>query len=176
MTKPLAKPPAIVAAGHTNMIFIAVPNERGRYLRTHICVAYEPCPLCKATLGEPCKHTVAGRLRYNSSVHYRRSFAFKEHSHSIEWTPTEPAPPQQHDDACGQLWVLGKKFKDKSAKPWRWYAQIGWDASHADVILFPSRIAAEAKMDRLGADPRCDLEVMPLEAAQEIWHSEHDKP
>lgn len=44
--------------GPVRFIFVRVPTERGRYLRTDPCVAYVPCPYnsCGSTVGEPCKH------------------------------------------------------------------------------------------------------------------------
>lgn len=36
-------------------IFVAIPDERGRYVRTDRSVALVACPLCKAIRGEPCK-------------------------------------------------------------------------------------------------------------------------
>ena len=38
-----------------NFIFVAVPNERGRYVRTDRSVALVHCPACKAVPGEPCR-------------------------------------------------------------------------------------------------------------------------
>jgi hypothetical protein len=38
-----------------NFIFVAVPNQRGRYVRTDKSVALVECPQCKAMIGEPCK-------------------------------------------------------------------------------------------------------------------------
>ncbi|MBS0454016.1 MAG: hypothetical protein JSS14_22160 [Proteobacteria bacterium] len=50
-------------------IFVAIPNERGRYVRTDASVAHVACPQCRATVGEPCK----GRHgTYNSGTHYGR--------------------------------------------------------------------------------------------------------
>ena len=36
-------------------IFVAVPDERGRYLRTDRSVVACGCPQCGALVGEPCK-------------------------------------------------------------------------------------------------------------------------
>lgn len=36
-------------------IFVRVPDEYGRYVRTDPCVAHVPCPHCKVTVGEPCR-------------------------------------------------------------------------------------------------------------------------
>lgn len=54
-------------------IFVAVPNERGRYLRTDHSVAQSDCPFCGAALGEPCHD---GDGRYCTATHsHRRSKA-----------------------------------------------------------------------------------------------------
>lgn len=36
-------------------IFVAIPNQRGRYVRTDKSVAFVHCPHCLAAIGEPCK-------------------------------------------------------------------------------------------------------------------------
>lgn len=36
-------------------IFVAVPDHRGRYVRTDRSVAFVACPMCHAAIGEPCK-------------------------------------------------------------------------------------------------------------------------
>jgi hypothetical protein len=55
-------------------IFVAVPDEKGRYMRTHRCVATVPCPQCQSTTGEPCK----GAYGYIAGTHHvRRSAALR---------------------------------------------------------------------------------------------------
>lgn len=54
-------------------IFVAVPNERGRYLRTDRSVVLVACPLCDAIKGEPCK----GKAGYGGATHARRRQAAK---------------------------------------------------------------------------------------------------
>ena len=54
----------------TKFIFVAVPNERGRYVRTDPSVAFVGCPHCEAIAGEPCKDKQSGR--YCSGTHVRR--------------------------------------------------------------------------------------------------------
>lgn len=56
-----------------NRVFVAIPNERGRYLYTHRSVVLVACPYCKATVGEPCKN----RGHYNAGVHYHRPKALR---------------------------------------------------------------------------------------------------
>jgi hypothetical protein len=49
-------------------IFVAVPDERGRYLRTDRSVAVCECRHCGSLVGEPCK----GRNGYGGTTHVRR--------------------------------------------------------------------------------------------------------
>lgn len=56
-----------------DLVFVAVPNERGRYMRTHRSVVEVPCPACSAVCGEPCKgHLVT----YSVGTHYKRRKAW----------------------------------------------------------------------------------------------------
>ena len=59
----------------TDFIFVRVPNEYGRYLRTDQCVSQVPCPYthCGATVGEPCMHDG----RYVAGTHAVRREAGK---------------------------------------------------------------------------------------------------
>lgn len=60
---------------HPGFIFVAVPNERGRYIRTDYSVANVACPQCGAAIGEPCLsrgkpgHTDA---KYGGGTHVAR--------------------------------------------------------------------------------------------------------
>ena len=49
-------------------VFVAIPNERGRYLRTDRSVVLVSCPHCHSQIGEPCK----GSHGYNGGTHYAR--------------------------------------------------------------------------------------------------------
>lgn len=49
-------------------VFVAVPDERARYVRTERCVVEVWCPQCQAARGEPCKN----RQGYGAGVHYTR--------------------------------------------------------------------------------------------------------
>jgi hypothetical protein len=53
-------------------IFVKDPSLRGRWMITDICVAYEPCPHCKALIGEPCYRMVQGRRSYSNNIHCAR--------------------------------------------------------------------------------------------------------
>lgn len=57
-------------------IFVRVPNEYGRYLRTDQSVSQVTCPQknCGATIGEPCMHDG----NYVAGTHYLRRTAAKE--------------------------------------------------------------------------------------------------
>jgi len=38
-----------------DFIFVAIPTQHGRYLRTDKSVAFVGCPNCLAAIGEPCR-------------------------------------------------------------------------------------------------------------------------
>lgn len=54
-------------------IFVAIPDQRGRYILTDRSVAMVPCEHCKSMVGEPCK----SRLGYSGGTHYTRRNAIK---------------------------------------------------------------------------------------------------
>lgn len=61
-------------------IFVAIPGERGRYLRTKKPVALAACPHCESVTGEPCKsgHGPWGpndRWYYTGGTHCDRHIA-----------------------------------------------------------------------------------------------------
>lgn len=61
-------------------VFVLVPNERGRYVRTDHCVIDAECPQCKASIGEPCHN--GGRVpRYWASTHVARRQAADRRCH-----------------------------------------------------------------------------------------------
>lgn len=49
-------------------VFVAIPNERARYVRTERCVVEVWCPACKSAIGEPCRN----KTGYTAGVHYKR--------------------------------------------------------------------------------------------------------
>ncbi len=51
-------------------IFVQVPDERGRYLRTDKSVVMRACEVCKAIQGEPCKSSHGDG--YSGTTHYFR--------------------------------------------------------------------------------------------------------
>lgn len=53
-----------------NFIFVAVPDQRGRYLRTDRSVAFVACPNCKSIVGEPCRSTHGDG--YGGTTHFAR--------------------------------------------------------------------------------------------------------
>lgn len=64
-------------------IFVAVPDQRGRYLRTDRSVALVPCPMCKALLGEPCFGGPGDK--YGGTTHaVRRSAAARLNARNID--------------------------------------------------------------------------------------------
>lgn len=70
---------ALVAYEDRNpyFIFVAVPNERGRYIRTDASVAVAECPVCGAQIGEPCLSHRFGhpRAKYCGTTHFARRVA-----------------------------------------------------------------------------------------------------
>jgi hypothetical protein len=53
-------------------IFVRVPDDFGRYVRTDACVALVPCERCGATIGEPCKSWGKKPGRYHGATHALR--------------------------------------------------------------------------------------------------------
>lgn len=53
-----------------NFIFVSVPDQRGRYVRTDPCVALVACPACGSSIGEPCKAN--HNIGYTGSTHADR--------------------------------------------------------------------------------------------------------
>lgn len=69
-------------------IFVAVPDQRGRYILTDRSVAMVACPQCKSVVAEPCR----SRLGYCGGTHYaRRNLARK-------MAITKSHAPDQLDD------------------------------------------------------------------------------
>lgn len=58
-------------------IFVAVPDERGRYLRTDRSVAFVACPFCHASVGEPCRSGSGDG--YGGTTHVWRRTAARKH-------------------------------------------------------------------------------------------------
>ncbi len=54
-----------------HLVFVRVPNERGRWLITDRCVVDVDCPVCGSQVGEPCHNRKAIR-RYGTSTHADR--------------------------------------------------------------------------------------------------------
>lgn len=56
------------------LVFVRVPNEKGRWVLTDKCVAMVGCPYCKAVTGEPCRRVMhcPPRYKYHSGTHYLR--------------------------------------------------------------------------------------------------------
>lgn len=53
-----------------SMVFVRVPNEKGRYVLTDRCVIEVPCSACNTVIGEPCKNPQSGR--YWCGTHFQR--------------------------------------------------------------------------------------------------------
>lgn len=63
------------SARHPDWCFVAVPNERGRYLRTDLSTVYVGCPYpgCLSIPGEPCK----SHNGYTAGTHSVRRAAYQ---------------------------------------------------------------------------------------------------
>lgn len=62
-----------------SMVFVAIPNERGRYIRTDKSVVQVSCSLCRATVGEPCKTHSSTGDGYGCGTHaVRRDMANRQ--------------------------------------------------------------------------------------------------
>lgn len=61
----------------SDLVFVAIPDQRGRYLRTDRSVALVSCPVCKSLVGEPCKSNQTAIDEYASTTHYRRRVSAK---------------------------------------------------------------------------------------------------
>lgn len=75
-------------------LFVAVPNLRGRYVRTDKCVAFVGCPVCHSTVGEPCK--AAGGDGYGGTTHFKRRLAARSFWGHQAHDVIEQAPAVQH--------------------------------------------------------------------------------
>lgn len=82
-------------------IFVAVPDECGRYVRTTRDVALVSCPDCKAIKGEPCKskHGYGGTTHVARRVACKRAFGRLPDAddciHPRTGTPVKPLPEEQ---------------------------------------------------------------------------------
>lgn len=73
--------------GPGQFIFVRIPTEYGRYLRTDRSVAYVPCPAssCNATVGEPCKFNG----KYSAGTHADRRTAYTYLRKTIRTPPAD---------------------------------------------------------------------------------------
>lgn len=65
----------------TKFVFVAVPTERGKYVRTDVCVVEVDCLYCLGAIGEPCRSVSnPGALlgKYVASTHWVRRRAFAD--------------------------------------------------------------------------------------------------
>lgn len=62
--------------GKGKQIFVMVPNEVNRWMKTELCVACQECKRCGALVGEPCfdlkKFNSYETKKYTGTVHYAR--------------------------------------------------------------------------------------------------------
>ncbi len=81
-----------------HFIFVAVPDERGRYLRTDRSVAFVACPMCKAGVGEPCRSGSGDG--YAGTTHVWRRGAARKHwgQRTDDVLHEPPLPPPVPDE------------------------------------------------------------------------------
>lgn len=58
-------------------VFVKVPDERGRWMLTDVCVVKVPCEKCGSCVGEPCKSNGGTEDGYSTGTHYVRRQAAK---------------------------------------------------------------------------------------------------
>ena len=87
--------PSIKLVGYEDrvggFVFVAVPDERGRYVRTDRSVALVPCPLCRSIKGEPCKLSQG----YSGGTHAARRTAagkYKGRQDDVIHSPVDRTP------------------------------------------------------------------------------------
>lgn len=100
MTTPSIKLVAF-ASRDPNRVFVAVPNERARYVLTERCVVEVACPCCKSAVGEPCHN---GNGLYWAGTHAdRRGSTRRWHS---QYRPGAAPREPQDNIATERDWIL----------------------------------------------------------------------
>lgn len=106
------------------MVFVRVPNERGRWVLVDRCVVEVDCPYCKAVSGEPCRKVLRhGRgdaelhspIRYGVAVHIRRRQAWQDATgHRF---PAKHAAPHKPRITAAELAELDRPLEDLPPDP-----------------------------------------------------------
>lgn len=94
-------------------IFVAVPNERGRYIRTHKCVAFVACPACNSIPGQPCISPNSGR--YWAGTHGDRNTAY---ARQIGWGNARSLDIVDVLDGANEPPPIERDYLDMGAAPW----------------------------------------------------------
>lgn len=80
-----------------DFIFVAIPDQRGRYVRTDRSVAFVGCPDCGAVVGEPCRNRSGDG--YGGTTHvYRRVAARKFWGRPADDVLEKPVLPEPVPD------------------------------------------------------------------------------
>ena len=74
MIEPSIKLVAFEERAPSRFIFVAIPDERNRYLRTDRSVALVACPHCLVPVGVPC---LGAWNKYHGGTHHHRRSAAK---------------------------------------------------------------------------------------------------
>jgi hypothetical protein len=84
------------------LVFVRVPNERGRYMLVDRCVAEVDCPHCHSIAGEPCHKTRFGGNRvYCVGTHAWRRSAWQDIKHGR--SKDKPKVRLASEDVAGAL-------------------------------------------------------------------------
>jgi len=75
-----------------HFIFVGIPDQRGRYLRTDSSVAFVSCPHCHAAVGEPCKGHGG---KYGGTTHVARRYKNWGRSRAFDILHTPPNTPDE---------------------------------------------------------------------------------
>ena len=122
------------ASRDPNFIFVKVPNEKGRYLRTDKSVLLVPCKFCGALKMEPCRRSKETPYSYVGTTHFsRRNLARLEvpsFNDVIYRTESEYLSSLVKNKP-----VIEKLLKKKSVlKSLREYANVANDDTASDLI------------------------------------------
>lgn len=118
----------VVAYGVTpEIVFVRVPNERGRWMLVDRCVVEVDCPHCYAIAGEPCRRAwpewrrvetpppAPDAIRYHVTVHVKRKQAWAQQTgHRF---PAKRAKPHKLRITAAELSELRQELDDLPPDP-----------------------------------------------------------
>lgn len=97
-------------------IFVAIPNQVGRYIRTDRSVALSPCSHCGAVVGEPClsgnSKSLTISARYSGLTHVMRRKSVKYASKADDVIiPVKPVDDCWEKDIFDSIEIYGESQK-----------------------------------------------------------------